>query len=378
MKLPRVYYEAVATLTGCIIGAGVLGIPFVVVRSGFWTGMLVIVGLGLVSLLVHLLAGEVCLRTKSCHQLSGYAEKYLGVKGKFLMAASMVIGVYGALVAYTIGVGRSLFSIFGGSEVVWMVLFYVVMSFLLFGGLKVLQKSELGMEAVKLFIFLLILVVLFASPFFSVDRFVGFSFNHLMVPFGVVLFAYIGTAAIPEVRAELSKCKLFTKRVIIWGSLIPMFVYVLFTFGVVGVSGGLTTEVATIGLSRFVGSFGFVLLHLFAILAMATSFAALGYALKDTYHIDFRLPKWEAWALTVSIPAVLLMVGVESFVRVLEVAGVFAGGIAGITIVWMHSRALRRSERKPEFRIKFYKPVYFLLVVVFVVGMLWELFQVLF
>ena len=163
MKFPRAFYEAIATLTGCIIGAGIFGIPYVVVRAGFWTGMLMILVLGLAALSIHLLTGEVALRSNTCHQLVGYAEKYLGKKGKYFMTASMVIGVYGAMIAYTLGVTQSLFSVFGGSPWLWAVLFYAVMTILLHGGLGVLEKSELWMEGFKFLAFIVILGMLFSS-----------------------------------------------------------------------------------------------------------------------------------------------------------------------------------------------------------------------
>ncbi len=373
MRLPRAFYEAVATLTGCIIGAGILGIPYVVVRAGFWTGMLVIIVLGLATLLVHLLTGEVALRSTTCHQLVGYAEKYLGKKGKYLMTTSMVIGVYGALIAYTLGVSQSLQSIFGGALWVWAVIFYATMGTLLYGGLQVLERSEIWMEGLKLIVFIIILALLFSSKYFSAARFVGFAWDKLLIPYGVVLFAYAGTAAIPEVREEMKKCKLLTKRAIVWGSVIPIVTYAIFTIAVVGVTGGFTTEVATISLAPIIGGFGFLLMHVFAILAMSTSFIALGYALKDSYQLDFKLPRGEAWGLTMVIPVALILVGVNSFVDTLQVAGAFAGGLAGITIVLMHAKARKHSERKPEYQIKMNWLGYGALIVLFAIGMLYEL-----
>ncbi len=377
MKLPLAYYEAIATLTGCVIGAGIFGIPFVVVRAGFWTGMLVILVMGIAVMLVHLLTGEVALRSNKCQQLVGYAEKYLGRKGKYLMAASMIIGVYGAMIAYTLGVSESLSALFGGSLWLWALLFYIIMSALLFGGLKALEKSEIWMEGFKFFAFVIILVILFSSKYFSASRFVGFSWTNLLIPYGVVLFAFAGTAAIPEMREEMKKCKLLTRRAIIIGSLIPLVVYILFAVTVVGITGASTTEIATIGLAPLVGGLGFALLHVFAILAMASSFVALGYALKDSYRIDFKLPHLEAWLLTMAVPASLIAIGARSFIFALEFAGVFAGGIAGITVVLMHSRARKRSERKPEYSLKLNRFVYGALILLFAVGMLYELFLLL-
>lgn len=370
---PLAYYQAVATLTGCIIGAGVLAIPYVVARSGFWTGMLVLLVLGLATLLVHLLVGEVALRTKECFQLSGLAEKYLGKHGKYAMLASMIVGVYGALIAYTIGVGASLGVLFGGPAWAWSIVFYVLMSCIIYGGIGLLARSELWLEGVKFGVLGLILLILFSSRNFDIARLSGFSWSHVLLPYGVILFAYLGTAAIPEMREELKLCLRFTKRAIVIGSLIPIAAYALFTAAVIGVSGAYTSEMAAIALGPMVGIVGLVLLHLFAILAMSTSFIALGFALKQTYAKDFGLPKVEAWVLVVVLPAVLMSIGVQSFVRTLDVAGTFAGGIAGVLIVIIHARAKESKERKPEFTIKMSRFSYGAVILLFGIGMLYQL-----
>src|SRR3989344_4169379 len=107
-------FQAIATLTGMIIGAGVLGIPYVVAKAGILLGIIDIVAIGLVVLSMHLFLGEVVLRTPGNHQLTGYAEIYLGKRGKALMMISALIGMYGALLAYIMGEGEALAAIFGG------------------------------------------------------------------------------------------------------------------------------------------------------------------------------------------------------------------------------------------------------------------------
>lgn len=373
MKYPKEYYQAVATLTGCVIGAGILGIPYVIVQAGFWTGLFVILGLGFVSLLVHLMIGEIALRTKACYQLSGYAQKYLGVGGKLFMSLSMIIGVYGAMVAYTLGAGESLAVLFGGHSWVWMVVFYVVMCMFLAGGVKILERSELALGVLKMGIFILVLFVLFFSQYFSLSNIGGFSWSSVMIPYGVVLFAYIGTAAIPQMREEMGNCLRLTKNAIIVGSLIPIASYALFSLGVVGVSGIRTTEIATLAVGFLTGNTGFALLNLFAFLAMCTAFVSLSFALKDSFYRDFNLPRWESYGLVASIPAVLLILGISSFVQTLEMAGAFAGGIAGIVIVLMHYKAKFLGERRPEFSLVMPIWAYVVIIGVFLVGMLYQL-----
>ena len=41
-------FESIATLVGTIIGAGILGIPYVFSQAGFWTGTVVLIVVALV------------------------------------------------------------------------------------------------------------------------------------------------------------------------------------------------------------------------------------------------------------------------------------------------------------------------------------------
>ena len=80
----KTFIAGLAILIGTAIGAGILGIPYVVAKSGFLIGLGYIILLGLIILLVNLYLGEIILRTKGKHQLGGYAKKYLGKTGAFL------------------------------------------------------------------------------------------------------------------------------------------------------------------------------------------------------------------------------------------------------------------------------------------------------
>lgn len=83
------FIPALATMVGTIIGAGFLGIPYVTGKSGFIPGAIWLIVLSLFMLLVNLYLGEVILRTKTTHQLTGYAKIYAGKFGKGLMFFSI-------------------------------------------------------------------------------------------------------------------------------------------------------------------------------------------------------------------------------------------------------------------------------------------------
>jgi len=102
--MDKLLLKSSALLTGTVIGAGVLGIPYVVAKAGFLTGLITIIVMGIATLLLNLFMGEITLRTPGNHQLPGYAERYLGKKGKMVAVLAMFFVIYGALTAYIIGV----------------------------------------------------------------------------------------------------------------------------------------------------------------------------------------------------------------------------------------------------------------------------------
>jgi tyrosine-specific transport protein len=363
-------YKAIATLSGTIIGAGVLGIPYVIAKAGFLTGLLDIVLLGLVILLINLAVGEVVLRTKGKHQLTGYAEKYLGKKGKFFMALSMAIGIYGALLAYIIGVGEAIGVIFNMDPFWFSLGFFVIAISLIYCGIKIIAKSELVLSSIVIFLILLISFISFFSGKMDLSNLAEFNLTKILIPYGVILFAFIGAAAIPEIGEILKKEKKKMKKAIIIGSMIPLFLYSIFALAVIGVFGVNVTEVATVGLGIEFGKTVVIFANLFAVFAMTTSFLALGLALREMYDYDFKLSKFSSWAVACFLPLLLFLFGFKSFINVIGTTGIIAGGVEGILIVLMLWKAKEKSERKPEYTINIGKFLGSVLILVFVVGVL--------
>lgn len=377
----RHFFEAVATLLGTIIGAGVLGIPYIVAKSGFITGLIDIIIIGVILLIVNLYLGEIALRTKANHQLTGYAEKYLGGAGKKLMAAAMVFGIYGALIAYMLGEGEALKAIFGGSNILYSLLFFAVVATIIYFGIKMLEESELIIGTMMLFVITLISALLLNKV--SFENLVVFDATKFLIPYGVILFAFLGTSAIPEMKEELAKNKKAMKKAIIIGSLIPIMIYSLFAFVVVGVIGGGFSElgpderVATVALGMFTGKTMAVFANLFAVFAMTTSFLALGYALKEMFNYDYKINKNVSWLMVILVPLAVFLadafvMDITNFIAVLGVTGAVSGGLTGILIVMMHNKAKKLGERKPEYSISKNKIMSWIIAVVFIIGVIYE------
>lgn len=374
---------ATCTLMGTIIGAGVLGIPYVVAKSGFLLGLVWIIGLGLSFLLINLFMGEIVLRTKSTHQVAGYAEKYLGRWGKLAAGIAMIFGTYGALTAYLIGEGATLYSLFSwGTPLMYSLFFFLVGFLIVYIGMKATGKAEL------ILVVLLIGVVLFLG-IFSLNRInsehyslVDWSF--IFLPYGVILFAYMGFAAIPEMSEELGKRKKAMKRAIMIGSIVPIIIYVLFTFIVVGIVGvnnfnllQPNERIATIALSVYAHPILGMFANLLAILTMFTSFLALSMALLQIYEYDYKITHRWALLLTFSLPLLITILNLTSFITLLGIVGAFTGGINGIVVVLMYWKAKKKGDRKPEYSLPKHLVLGSILVLMFLLGIVYEVFYLL-
>ena len=166
------------------------------------------------------------------------------------------------------------------------------------------------------------------------------------------------------------------KRGIIIGATIPIVVYVLFTFIVIGVSVDGVSESAIIGLADKLGSPALFVGAIFAILAMTTSFLSLGLILKEIYRDDYHMKSMLAWSLVIIIPIMIVLLNLTSFIQIISVVGAVMGGFDGIMFLWMHQNAKKMGKRKPEFEIRLIRPLRVLLYAVFVGGLIYQLLSV--
>ncbi len=363
--------EALSVLIGTIIGAGVLGIPYVVMRSGFSIGLFHLIFLAILMILAGLYLGEIALRTKGAHQLTGYAEKYLGKTGKKLMMLAFAFGIYSALLAYLTGEGISISHlIFGSSNNAFLmgIIFWVCLSTLSYFGLKSLRKGEtLGVSAIIILIFLIL--ILFWNKI-DVSNLSYANYQNFFVPFGVILFAYLGFSTIPEAKAILGKDKGDIKRIIIGANLLVFVVYTLFALVVLGSLGISTPQIATISLGKI-----FILLGIFT---MLTSYLALSVALIDMFKLDYKMSHAKSWILTSILPFIIYifleLFNIANFTKILGIGGTISGGLTAILIVLMAEKAKKKGDVKPEYSIPLPKIIKWAIIVIFTLGALFEIF----
>lgn len=312
-------FEAIALIVTGTIGAGVLGVPYAIAQVGLGLGMIYIIVIGLLMTGMNLLIGEIVVRTKERLHLPGLAHKYLGKSGRILMATILYSMLFGVLTVYIIGQGEALSALMGGDPQVWSILFFLFGSLIIILGLRTAKKAEffLGLGILGV----VILIALFSSVHIELDHLQYVDLADLLLPYGVLLFAYHGATGLPEAHSLLDKKNGYFHRAVLLSGLIIMAVYALFTFVVVGVTGRFTTEIATIGLGETVGPIMLIFGNLFAVLAMGTSYIMAGLALRDSMKWDFGMHHGLATALTCIVPFFVYIFGIKSFVALIDVIG---------------------------------------------------------
>ena len=361
--------QGVAIVAGTIIGAGVLGVPYAISQVGVVAGGVLLLLVGFCMTLVMLYVADVAATLRGRHQLAGYIEKYLGSTAKKVLTIALAINIYGAMLGYTIGQGTVLASLFTGSEFLWSVIFFSLFSLFIVFGIHVIKRVEVFLTA--LVALLLVAIIVYISPSIQVNElslYKDLSAVDVLTTYGILLFACFGLTAVPQVREILKheQPQLF-KRAVFIGAVVPVVLYGAFAFAVLGVTGDKTSNIATLELGNQVGTLMVLMGSVLAFFAMASSFVALGLALRTIYEHDYGLPSYLAVLITLLVPIALFVLGLRDFIEVVSFVGGLSISLVGMVIVVLHFRMRSLlGERKTVVQYFLYSIVF----IIFLVGML--------
>jgi tyrosine-specific transport protein len=312
-------WDGIALIMSGTIGAGVLGLPYVVAKVGVPLGIFLIVYIGVIMTGLNLLIGEVAFHTGKKFQLVGLARTYLGKIGEYLMAIIMYTVLFGVLVVYMIGVGDVLYNFFGGVQAYWSLGFFAFGMMFIYIGMRTIKVIEFFLTFVIFAVVILISVL--SVPHIDLPHIQYIDMSKLLLPYGVILFAFHGTTAVPEVYSILKHKREGFKHAILFGGLGNIVLYSLFAVVVVGVTGLDTTEIATLGLGEKIGPSLNIIGNVFAVLAMSTAFLMTGLALRDSFRWDFKIPTFASTVMVAIVPLIIFLAGLRNFIDAIDIFG---------------------------------------------------------
>ena len=252
-------------------------------------------------------------------------------------------------------------------------------------GQKIARRTATG-RAAMIVTTLMILVVLGIGLLYlsqiNPNNYSGLPWQNIFLPYGVILFAFVGTAAIPELREELEKEKYKMKKAIFIGSSLPIIIYLFFTLIVCGLSGvtnfnalAPNERIATVALSLYTSPYLGLAANIFAAFAMFTSFIGLGYALKGMFEFDYHFKNLWAFFLTIVPPLIIAFSNLTNFIAVIGFTGAIAGGVDGILIMLAYWKAKRFGQRQPEYTLRVGKILTTILIIIFTGGIIYQLWH---
>ncbi|MBU4375113.1 hypothetical protein KKH38_01260 [Patescibacteria group bacterium] len=375
-KRPKNYYLAAAVMVGYIIGVGMFGLPFLVSRAGLLSFIILIAALGLVQYLLHLIYANLIVVTEGYHRMPGYAEIYLGRRGKIIVFIAKLVGNCGALLAYIIITGIFLNQLleprFGGNEFIYASILFFVEAIIVFFGTKMIAKTELVMSGLLILVVALIAVKGYGaaepSNYFLID------WKYILLPYGAMLFALDGGGSLPIVAKLLGRNKKSIKSIVRIGTFLPVIIISIFTLVVVGISGSQTTPDALTGAGLIINNGVIFFSLIFGVLTMVTSFLLVAQSIKETLRWDFKVNKYSAWAIAVFAPYILYVLGMKNLIDVISFAGAIAGGTSAIILILIFIKLSKQKNKLILFKRKPKKALAYFLILMFAGGILYEVF----
>jgi amino acid permease len=384
-NIPDNYFSAIAVTVGYIIGVGMFGLPYLVSKAGVIPFLLFIFGLGAVQHLLHLIYANLIIVTSGYHRLPGYVELYLGKKGKNIVFVAKMVGNMGALLAYIIITGiflhELLSPLLGGSEFLYASILFFLEAIVIYFGIGMIARVELFMTGLLLFI--IALITWKGLGFINFTNYITIEWKYLLIPYGAVLFALDGCGSMPIVARLLKKNTRAIKSVIRLGTVIPIFIMIVFTFVIVGISGAATTPDALTGIRDILQHDVVILALIFGIFTMITSFFGVAESVKETLQWDYKLEKNIAWAMAVFIPYVFYVIGLKNLISVISFAGGVAGGASAIILIIIFIKLKKDKSKlvlfkKDKLRLFNYKPgniLTYFLITLFALGIMYEIYN---
>ncbi|AKM78056.1 MAG: hypothetical protein UX49_C0018G0024 [Candidatus Wolfebacteria bacterium GW2011_GWC2_46_275] len=340
-------------LIASIIGAGMFALPFVFQQAGLVIAVLYLGFFGIVAALIHLIYADIVLRTRETrHQFPGYIRQYLGnTLGRF-SSILVTITLLFTLTAYLIlSIGFSHILAPSLSSLVALLFFWALSTAVIFINIKHTALFDAMTTTITLIAIGAIFLYWGSSVPFNTAAFPLFNFNAGLIPFGPVLFSFLGFSAIPPLIAYVRKEAVpfnRMKKAVVVGSLIPAFFYLLFVLAVWGMSRMVSPD----SVSGLVDVAPFPILLVISILGIVSlwdSYAAIGRDLHRLFEYEWSIPSSASFLLVAGAPLILYVLGFQDFIAIISAVGGILFSIWGILIILAWKKAIQVSVPSVKF-----------------------------
>lgn len=341
------FIGAILLITGCCIGAGMLGLPVLTAQGGFFPALVgLFFGWGFL-LTTGLLLLEVTLWFREDVHLLTMAEETLGKLGKGVACVTFLFLFYCALVAYMTASGELIADSLerwlhlSFSRPVGIVLFVVCMAPWLYLGTAAVEQCN-RLLVVGLFC-AYALVLSLALPHIQENGLMRADWSYILYALPAIVFSFGYHNLVPSIASYLHYDRKKLVYAIVLGSALPLLVYIIWealTLGLIPMTGTAGFEEAlrhgnsATHLLQKVSQSRFVILFVqaFAFCAIVTSFLGVALSFIDFVADGLKLKKRGGsglciLSLVLGPPFIFSLLYPEIFLSALNYASAFGAVI---------------------------------------------------
>ena len=320
------------------VGAGMFALPYVFSKSGLLVGSIYLIAFTLIFIKINTEYAEIIGTRSSKYRFVSYAEEYLGRWGYWLSIIAVVVGLLLTLTIYVVLSSSFWNLISSGGQGISNYLFWGVSALATAISLKKLLNLDTFLSMAMIAIILLIFLLGMGDgiPRITPD----YTLPGLLLPYGAVLFALYGRAAIGPLEDYYKSARIAWKKATIpiaLGTAIPAILFFLFATGIIGLSpSGVTTDAVSGILDNTL--LPLPLLGILGLLTIWTSYIVIGTEIKDILAKDLKLHNTLALLVVSSVPILLYIINIGSFIVLVSIAGAIFLAIECALVILMHGK----------------------------------------
>ena len=354
------YHGGILLIAGTCIGAGMLALPVSLATSGFWLSSFWLFLAWCATCLSGLYVLEANLSLEENSNFISMAKSTLGKWGEVVAWITYLLLLYSLMAAYLSAGGDLVAEAFSKithlnmhdwiNPLPWILIIGVVIYF----GARVVD----GLNRILMLglIIAYFAMVFNAVPEIKMSLIDGGEFGHLMPSLTILATAFGYHVVIPSIRTYMHGDVKYLPRVILYGSFIPLIIYLAWNgvvFGTIPIKGphgllaiyqsGHPATGLTHAMSELLGNSALTTItQFFIFFALASSFLGMSFALFDFLRDGFKVHRTvfgkPMIALLTFIPPLLYTIfSPRGFILALTYAGVLVAILHGILpalMVW--------------------------------------------
>lgn len=296
------FVAAVSIIVGTSIGAGMLALPVMTARAGFFPSIFLFLLTWVMTITTGILFSEVILSKPSNSNYISLGRSILGRRFTYIVFGLYILLFYSLIAAYTKGIGIILSDNLLLTRTAWEGSFLFILFFmpLMYLGTNVIGRANGFLTLILLASFFMLISVGNKGISFDLLKHQNWSQNLFSLPLIISSFGFHGT--LPSLVDYLDRDKGKIQWAIVVGSTITLMIYLcweLFVLGSVPLNGEVSLisawendQTAITPLSQISGNpIVWNLAHIFSLSAIITSFLGVSIGLIDFLVDAFQLKR---------------------------------------------------------------------------------------